>query len=104
MCCLTGSTRYFHVLVAALHKGCKSKLLAEGNCKVLRYGRGVVCGLLHGCDSRSGGAVLAQVRAMRKTDKTRRLFFCADVDDGLPLFALAMPLVSCSREKRLFGI
>lgn len=30
--------------------------------------------------------------------------FCADVDDGLPLFALAMPLVSCSREKRLFGI
>lgn len=32
------------------------------------------------------------------------VFFCADVDDGLPLFALAMPLVSCSREKRLFGI
>lgn len=53
---------------------------------------------------RSGGAVLAQVGAMRKTDKIRWLFFCADVDDGLPLFALAMPLVSCSREKRLFGI
>lgn len=30
--------------------------------------------------------------------------FCGDADDGLPLFALAMPLVSCSREKRLFGI
>lgn len=102
MCCLTGSTRYFHVLVAALHKGCKSKLLAEGNCKALRHGRGW-SELLHGCDSRSGGAVLAQVRAMRKTDKPG-VFFCADVDDGLPLFALAMPLVSCSREKRLFGI
>lgn len=48
--------------------------------------------------------MLAQVGAMRKTDKIRRLFFGADVDDGLPLFALAMPLVSCSREKRLFGI
>lgn len=103
MCCLTGSTRYFHVLVAALHKGCKSKLLAEGNCKALRHGHGW-SELLYGCDSRSGGAVLAQVGAMRKTDKIRRLFFCADVDDGLPLFALAMPLVSCSREKRLFGI
>lgn len=103
MRCLTGSTRYFHVLVAALHKGCKSKLLAEGNCKALRHGRGW-SELLHGCDSRSGGAALAQVGTMRKTDKIRRLFFCADVDDGLPLFALAMPLVSCSREKRLFGI
>ena len=68
------------------------------------YGRGVVCGLLRGCDSRSGGAALAQVRAIRKTDIIRRLFFCADVVGGLPLFALAMPLVSCSREKRLFGI
>lgn len=52
----------------------------------------------------AGGGVLAQVRAMRKTDIIRRLFFCADVVGGLPLFALAMPLVSCSREKRLFGI
>lgn len=50
------------------------------------------------------GPYFAQVGAMRKTNKIRWLFFCADVDDGLPLFALAMPLVSCSREKRLFGI
>lgn len=33
-----------------------------------------------------------------------RLLFCADVDDSLLLFALAMPLGSCGREKRLFGI
>lgn len=104
MCCLTGSTRYFHVLVAALHKGCKSKLLAEGNCRVLRYGRGWSVGFFAVAIPEAEGAALAQVRAMRKTDKIWRLFFCADVDDGLPLFALAMPLVSCSREKRLFGI
>lgn len=48
---------------------------------------------------------LEQVKAMRKTDKNRRLLFCADVDDApLSLFALAMPLGSCSRENRLFGI
>lgn len=102
MCCLTGSTRYFHVLVAALHKGCKSKLLAEGNYKVLWHGTGGPNFFTVAIPE--AGGVLAQVRAMRKTDKIRRLFFCADADDGLPLFALAMPLVSCSREKRLFGI
>ncbi len=35
------------------------------------------------------GAALAQVGTMRKTDKIRRLSFCADVDDGLP------PLCAC---------
>ena len=83
MCCLTGSTRYFHVLVAALHKGCKSKLLAEGNCKAFRHGRGRSVGFFTVAIPEAGG-VLAQVRAMRKTDKIRRLFFYADVDDGLP--------------------
>lgn len=74
MCCLTGSTRYFHVLVAALHKGCKSKLLAEGRFSIAKE------------PIKPGG------------------LFYAGVDDELSLSALAMPLVGCSRENRLFGI
>lgn len=104
MCCLTGSTRYFHVLVAALHKGCKSKLLAEGNCKVLWHGRGWSVGFFTVAIPEAEGPRLRKSGPCEKPIKSGGCFFYADVDDGPPLFALAMPLVSCSREKRLFGI
>jgi len=90
--------------VAALHKGCKSKLLAEGNCKALRHGRGWSVGFFTVAIPEAEGPRLRKSGPCEKPIKSGGCFSAPTQMTASPLFALAMPLVSCSREKRLFGI